>query len=96
MDFKRDFELPRIRLCTHRFWKISEGFRVGQVQILAGVIGQDPGEDRVLHQVVVAPSGQRVEGHQVLKRVEKVDSFSDEKIIVFIETLKLSENETSH
>ena len=86
----RNSYLPRIRLCTHRFWKISESFRIGQVQVFAVVVGHDPREDRVLHQVVVAPSGQRVEGHQVLKWVEKIDRFNKlSDFIILIKTLKL-------
>ena len=54
-------------MSTHRFGQISEGLGVRHVQLLALVVSQDPGEDGVLHQVVVASACERVEGHQVLE-----------------------------
>ena len=58
---------PLLRLRAHRPREVAEGLRVGEVDLLAGVVGQDPGEDGVLHQVVVGPPGERVERHQVLE-----------------------------
>ena len=47
--------------------EISERGRVGKVEVGGGVVGEDPGEHRVLHQVVRCPTSQAVQLHQVLE-----------------------------
>ena len=50
-----------------RLGKISVRGRIGQVQDRRGVIGEDEGKDRILHQVVGRPSGHLIELHQIFK-----------------------------
>ena len=42
-------------LGAHGFGQVSEGLVIGQVQLLRVVVCEDPGEHRVLHQVIVGP-----------------------------------------
>ena len=55
------------RLGAHRLGEVAEGGRLGEVQLGRVVVGQDQGEDGVLHQVVVGAAGQRVEVQKVLE-----------------------------
>lgn len=50
-------------LRPHRFGEIPEGSGARQVQFLSRIVSQDPGENWVLHQVIVRPPGQRVQVH---------------------------------
>ena len=50
-----------------RLPEVSERFRVGQVELLRAVVGQDEREGRVLHEIVESPAGQFVELHQVVE-----------------------------
>lgn len=61
---------PDLGLSPHGFGQVSEGLWVGQVQLFTFVVGQDPGKDGVLHQIVVASSSQGVQGHEVLEVVD--------------------------
>lgn len=47
-------------LSTHGLGEVTEGGRVGEVQLKRVVIGEDPREHRVLHQVVIRPPRQRI------------------------------------
>lgn len=40
-------------LGAHRFAEVSERYWIGEIQLLAVVVSQDPREYRVLHQVIV-------------------------------------------
>ena len=44
-----------------------EGLWLLQVQLMGMVVGQDEGEDGVLHEIVESPPSQLVQLHQVLK-----------------------------
>ena len=44
---------PGCSLGSHRLGQVSEGLVTGQVQLLRVIVGEDPGEHRVLHQVIV-------------------------------------------
>ena len=52
---------------AHRLREVPEGRRVVEVERLAAIVLQHPGEDRVLVRVVVRAPGERVEAHQELK-----------------------------
>ena len=52
---------------AHWLREVSEGRRVVEVERLAAIVLQHPGEDRVLVRVVVRAPGQRVETHQKVK-----------------------------
>mmetsp|Transcript_41689 Transcript_41689/g.126443 ORF Transcript_41689/g.126443 Transcript_41689/m.126443 type:complete len:514 (+) Transcript_41689:2086-3627(+) len=53
---------------THRLGQISKVGWVRQIgNVLGGVIAQHPGHDRILTQIVVAPSCQHIETHQIVK-----------------------------
>eukprot|EP00968_Pinguiococcus_pyrenoidosus_P000311 scaffold16_cov242-Pinguiococcus_pyrenoidosus.AAC.17 len=54
-------------LGADRVPQIAEVLRVRQVQRGRLVVAQDPGEDRILRQVVEAAPGDHVQGHQVVK-----------------------------
>eukprot|EP00959_Pyramimonas_sp_CCMP1952_P219873 4597228-Pyramimonas_sp.AAC.1 len=47
--------------------QVPEGGRVVEVELGGSVVGENPGEDRVLAGVVVGAAGERVEEHQVVE-----------------------------
>ena len=47
--------------------EVSEGGGVVEVKNVGGVIGQNPGKDGVLVEVVVRTTGDRVEVHEVVE-----------------------------
>ena len=49
------------------FGEVSEGPRSGEIQDGRAVIGQDPGKDRILIQVVVGASSHGVQHHQIVE-----------------------------
>jgi hypothetical protein len=52
---------PLLIQTTNRAGEVSVGGRVTEIQTLRDVVRYDPGEDRVLVQIVVRPSGQQVQ-----------------------------------
>ena len=54
-------------LGAHGPTEIAEGGRIVQIQFVAVVIGQNPGKDGILHEIVVGATGQRVEVHEILE-----------------------------
>ena len=60
---------PGCSLGSHRLGQVSEGLVTGQVQLLRVVVGEDPGEHRVLHQVIVRP-GEKLHDKDILVQEE--------------------------
>lgn len=52
---------------TDRFGEIAERFRIGQIERRGGVVSYNPGEDRILREVIVGSTGERVQRHEVIK-----------------------------
>jgi len=61
-------ELPSLGIQrANGFRQIAEVGRLIQVQRLVGVVGEDPGEDGILVEVVEAAPGDRVQEHEVVE-----------------------------
>lgn len=52
---------------TNRLCEIAERFRIGQIECRGGVVSYNPGEDRILREVVVSATSERVQRHEVVK-----------------------------
>ncbi len=53
-----------------RFRQVAEVGRVVEVEDAARVVGDDPGQDGVLRQVLLGAAGERVEEHEVVEVAE--------------------------
>ena len=58
---------PGVVESTDGFAEIPEVVGRAQVELLAVVVGDDPGEHGVLVEIVVGPPRYRVQEHQILK-----------------------------
>eukprot|EP00960_Hanusia_phi_P038910 753656-Hanusia_phi.AAC.11 len=55
---------PRLVLRSHGLREVAEDFGPGEVELLGGVVSENPGEDGVLGEVIVVAARQRVEVHE--------------------------------
>ena len=54
-------------LATHRLGEVAESVRICEIELLAGIVRQHPGKDRILGQIIERSSCHGVNKHQILE-----------------------------